>query len=115
MGGTRAEQPMVTVGMGEIHLAKKTMYAKCGWCQARVTRALGRKPLGFLAAWLMECPGPADERFQMSQGPGEPFALDDRRHGRSLVMVSCPIGGKLLQDAEGHGEASDEMEPERFL
>ena len=114
-GRTRTEQPMVTIGMGKIHLARKTMYAKCGWCEARVTRSLNRKPLGFLAAWLMECPGPADAHFATSQGPGEPFPLEDRRHARNLVMATCLVGGKLLQDGECHGEASDEMEPKRFL
>ena len=87
------------------------MYAKCGWCHARVTRSLRRKPLGFLSAWLTECPGPEAEHFERSKGPGEPFAFEDRCFARSLVMASFPVEGKLLQDAEGHKEGTDEMEP----
>ena len=79
-----------------------------------MTRSLARRPLGFLSAWLTECPGPAIEHVDRSKGPGEPFAFDDRRLTRSLVMASFLVAGKLLQDAEGHEEASDEMEPKKF-
>ena len=84
-----------------IHLVEKPSlqaYAKCVWCQARVTRTLKRggkagqgRPYGFLACWGgMRCPGPAREHFEKSErdpGTEQVFTKAERLAARRRLQT----------------------------
>ena len=76
--------------MGDLHWNPKgrSFYALCRWCGKRITRVASRRPLGFLAAWLMSCPGQPDEHYIMSrpQGGMPAFSPGTRRAARALLQ-----------------------------
>ena len=91
-------------GTGGLHLAEKTMYARCHWCESRLTRSLKKRPLGMLTQWLSACPGPADEHFNMSKaepGQRQPFSQVDRVSQRRLFQIEQPAAYLAFLAAEG--------------
>ena len=111
--------------MWGINLATKptlTAYAQCGWCGARATRSMNRRPLGFLGAWLMGCPAIERAHYEVSlrperrdppEGGDEAFCQTVRCTTRAHMKRSGGYNALARHEA-AHGSGSD-TEPALFL
>ena len=120
----RLRQPRMEFGCGKINLATKptlTAYAQCGWCGARATRSMKRRPLGFWGAWLVGCPGSERAHYELSlpperrdppEGGDEAFCQTVRRTTRAHMKGYD--GYNALARHEAPHDSGSDTEPALF-
>ena len=87
-----------------------------------MTRSMKRRPLGFLGAFLVGCPGSERAHYELSLRPdqrdppegGDEAYSDTVRRATRAHMKRCGEYNALAEHEAAHGSGSD-TEPEMFL